>query len=576
MAQPSLDSFVGTATKPSLDSFVAAPQSPSTPAQPTTQGGVSGYNPITDIAGSDTRNAGGFLSGLLQSSIGSKGIAGVAQLPGKAAAAVSEFGPGGQHQSEDLYSTAQKYFDQSTKYAQLARTEADPQKQTLYKTLADNFNQTGKDTLASGNDINQRTGTTGGQAIGTSLNAGLTLATGWDGGGNFAGNIPAVAKLGEGTGMGAKVATQGIKSAENALVGVGFNTASNLENGQAPLQGSGSAAAFGAIVPGLATGLAKGINLARGGSENAGYQLVGSLIKPLDKTFAYGKDPIRGIINEGITANSFDELGQKVSSSLHSIGSQIGDVGKKVTASGVKMNLAPALSPLDVAIENAAKLNNEPLFNSLQRMKTALTNDLGVGATEGTPSIVIKGAKQLNGVDYQQAVNVLSDVRDHTRFTGNPSDDKAINNTAKQIYGGMRDIMNTTAEKADPKLGAAIRDLNTRYADLSSSKLAIDHRDIALKKQNFLSLADKFGYSTTVASALATGAVTGNWAEAGKVLLGGLVGTGLIKASNSTAVATRAAKFLNALGPTEREGILRSTPILRNYYERLTGNKAAN
>ena len=72
-------------------------------------------------------------------------------------------------------------------------------------------------------------------------------------------------------------------------------------------------------------------------------------------------------------------------------------------------------------MEQAAKSNNPTLLHSLNNVKIALTHDLTLGKDEtGTPAILKGQQRNLAQSTYGQAVQFLSDIADHTRFTGTP------------------------------------------------------------------------------------------------------------------------------------------------------------
>ncbi len=453
-----------------------------------------------DILGVEQNKSTAFIPSLLRSTIGSQGLAGVAQLPGRVI-----------------------------------------------------------DAALHPNDPNN---ITAGQALGTTANALLTVGTG--GGGSIA------SKAGL---TGAKAL--GARALENSAIGTGYQAASNLVEGKNITNNLGTAALVGGSLPIAGTGISKLKNAVLSKATPLAEATINNLIKPLGKDFSYGKNPARGIINEGITANNIGDLSQKVTDKISEVGGKIGELGRTLDQSGqISLDLTPALAPIDSAIQLAAKNNNSTLFNSLNNVKVALLHDLQVGVDEkGTPAIVQGNAKNLLTAGYGEAKQFLTDISEHTRFTGSPSDDKALNLATKQAYGITRDIMNKGADSVSAQAGQDIRNLNSRYADLLSAKNAINHRDIVLKRQNFLNLADKFSIPVAVGTALMTGVGTGDWSKAGIVLAGELGAIAGTKALGSTASKTRVAQFLSKLAPEERNGILNSTPILKNYYERLTGQQ---
>ena len=180
-------------------------------------------------------------------------------------------------------------------------------------------------------------------------------------------------------------------------------------------------------------------------------------------------------------------------------------------------------------------------------------------------------ARDLTQTGYENAVSLMKDVQAHTQWTGNPSDDKILNVTGQKVQQSLRNIMNNAADKADPQLGVQIRNLNQRFGDLMGAAGAISHREIVAQRNNIFNLGQKIGIGAGVIGSLATGILSGDWGKAGLVLAGEAGLLGLSKIGSSTAVQTKVAKFLDMLGPSQREGILNSTPILKNLYTRLTG-----
>lgn len=456
-------------------------------------------NVLKDIVGLEQNKSDAFIPSLLRSTIGSKGLAGIAQLPGRVIDA--------------------------------ALHPDDP------------------------NNI------TAGQALGTTINAGLTALTG---------GTSSVAKQAGLTGAKALAA----KAAENAVIGGGFQVGSNLSEGKPIGENVGMSSLLGAAIPlgGTIASKTKGAILNK--SKPLAETFINSLIKPLNKNLAYGHNPARGIIREKIIDNNINGLSQKVSGKISEVGGRIGELGQKLDQGGLSLDLTPALAPINEAIERAAKSYNTSLFNSLNNVKTALVHELKVGVDEkGAPAIIRGDARNLLTTSYRGSVEFLDNISEHTRFTGMISDDKALNAATQKAYGITREIMNQGAGSIDQKVGVEIRDLNQRYGDLLSAKSAINHRDVVLKRRDFLNIADKFSIPISVVSSLMTGFATGDWSKAGLALatqLGIVAGT---KALGSTASKTRIAQFLSRLTPEERNGILNSTPVLKNYYERLTGQE---
>lgn len=532
----------------------------------------SGHAVIGDIIGAEKNKSNAFLPSVIRSTIGSEGISGVVQNYAKVGDAKNNMAL-----STDLSQTQEKIRNQAADLLLKAKNTTDSLQKEKYKKIAQDLLAHAGDLQNNVNNLDNSVPTQG-QIAGTTANALLTVATGAKP--NFLGEAsPRFASLAKNSSFinkGAKATYYAGRAVENAALGTAYTAASNLNEGKDIGTGLKSSAALSALIPLGAQGVIEGKNALLNKASSGAETIINSLIKPLQKDFAYGKNPAAGIIKEGITANSLPELGQKVTEKTQQVGDKIGALGQHLEGSGlVSLNLTPALAPIDSAIQKAAKNNNITLFNSLQNVKVALMHDLTVGLDEkGAPSIIKGDAKNLISAGYDQAKTFLSDIAEHTRFTGNVSDDKELNMATKQAYGITRDIMNKGADSVDPRFGAEMRDLNSRYGDLLSAKNAIAQRDIIEKRQSFLSLANKFSIPLSIGSAMAVGFSTGDWGKAGAILAAEALGQAAVKAGGSATVKTRVAQFLSKLAPEERNGILNSTPVLKNLWERLTGQKA--
>ena len=162
-----------------------------------------------------------------------------------------------------------------------------------------------------------------------------------------------------------------VRATENAALGTGFQLGSNLEQNKNLTDNLGTAAVIGGALPILATGASGIKNAILSKATPTAETFINSLIKPLAKDFAYGKNPARGILNEGIIANSINDLGNQVEAKISSVGQRIGSVGEQLDKAGIILDLTPALKPIDEAINVAAKSNNSTLFQKLNDVKTS-------------------------------------------------------------------------------------------------------------------------------------------------------------------------------------------------------------
>lgn len=322
-------------------------------------------------------------------------------------------------------------------------------------------------------------------------------------------------------------------------------------------------AALGAAVPLVAAGVEKtGQVLA--GKSRVGESLINSLIKPLKKDFSYGKNPGRGVSAEGITGNSLEELGTKISERRQEIGKEL--VEKARTASDKVLDISDAITPINEAI---AKASQAPETNAslITRLKGAKNDLLGMTEKEVQEAIpntaLVPGqpqmrtvkttvpSTQLSGINPEQAVGFKQRIGDITKFTGNASDDSIVNSALKKAYGKVKGAV----EIAVP----GIKDLNERYADLTSAEIATKYRDIIEARQPILKMGGKvLGASGAILGALASGGA------ALPAAIAGVSGIAIDKALEHPAVLTRLAAWLSRATPDEATAVFQANPYFRN------------
>lgn len=293
----------------------------------------------------------------------------------------------------------------------------------------------------------------------------------------------------------------------------------------AALLGAAAVPAFGA----LGAGARASGKLLSGGAE----RIINSLIKPLQKDFAYGKNPGRGVAKEGIVANSFDELVQKITDKRKELGQAI---GAALAGSKAKISSMGLLEPLDKAIATASNLKatNASLIARLNAIKADLNALLKKKVL--TP---------------EEAFRLKQIVADATKFTGNASDDSVVNKALKAIYGEIKSRINSAVK--------GVEGLNERFADIKSAEVAARYRDKILERQNVLPFGGKTGGA--VAGAVLSGAPG--------AALGALLGAGVEKIMASTLLKTRLAKMLQAMSKEEVEAAKKAFPILQQIIDRL-------
>lgn len=279
-------------------------------------------------------------------------------------------------------------------------------------------------------------------------------------------------------------------------------------------------------------------------------KLIDSLIKPLQKDLAYGKNPSKGILDEGIVANSLEDLSQKVFQRRQEIGSQI---SAAVKASNKRIDLTDALTPINQAIINAQKVprTNAAIIQRLQDTRADLMGAIGAGTN------LLSATKALNAVSAEKAFEFKKLVGDITRFTGNPTDDKVVNAALKRTYGLVKEKMNKAVNGLD--------NLNERYANLTSAEIAAKYRGQIEQRQSLVSLKGNLTGGSALIAFVASGGSTI------PAVLAGLAGSQLDKIVGSAAVFTRLAKWIGSASQKEKQAVFSKLPALRDSIQRVMG-----
>ena len=349
------------------------------------------------------------------------------------------------------------------------------------------------------------------------------------------------------------------KIGAGALTGEIFDVALNLQQGKMGKD---------ALTPGLGTLLGGGIpavgvakNVVVRFGEKQAPRVINSLVRPLLKDLSYGKNPGRAVAEEGIVANNFDDLVDKIRASRQSVGKAIGELGDTLSTTPI-IHVQEAVNPLNDAIKIAAKQNNATLLNRLNNVKRAITEVLEPVADEdGNLSIKSVGHRNLENLTFKQTRNLLGEIGDMTQFTGNPSDDKLVNSALKKVYGKIKEISLKYAEAINPSLAKQFSKLTEKYADLTSAEIATKYRDKIVERQNLIGFSPKVaGVGSAIITAIATGGATI------PTLLVGVSSAVIDKLASTPAFKTRLAYMLSKKTTQEANFLFSKVPALRKFF----------
>src|SRR3990167_8464755 len=354
------------------------------------------------------------------------------------------------------------------------------------------------------------------------------------------------------------------KISSGMLAGELFDIASNLQQGKMGKEAltPGIGALIGGGIP--AASVEKNIVVRFG--EGQAPRVINSLIKPLAQDFSYGKNPGRAVAEEGIIADNFDDLIEKIRIGRQKIGQSIGNIVDKLSQKPL-LNIESALNPLDEATKVAAKQNNSILLNRLNNVKRAITDVLEpVMDDSGNLGIKSVGKRNLDILTFKQVRNTLSEIGDMTQFTGNFSDDKLVNSALKKTYGNIKEISLKYAKAVNPELAGEFSKLTEKYADLHSAEIATKYRDKIVERQNVIGFSPR---NVGIASGLITAVATGG-ATIPSVVVGISAAT-IDQLAGTPAFKTRLAYMLSKKTHREVSYLFKKMPALSKFFSTKDG-----
>ena len=288
---------------------------------------------------------------------------------------------------------------------------------------------------------------------------------------------------------------------------------------------------------------------AKGASDWLSTRIGKGFLKASKTLNAYGHQPERALIDEGITATSWTELIDKTKAAKDAVGQQYPEVFKGAP----EVNIYSALTPINTALREARKYpeTNAGVINKLLSLKRDVIRriqkssrvveeyeikpsafdkkwDIDIAQTfseassaspriEGGKSVAKMGQEvgpkvstevwdttigvgkkagkeapedileaELVGrkrvMSAEEANNIKREIYRLTKYTGNPSDDAALNKTKQYVAAAI----NKEVEKAAPNAAP----LNARYANLDALEKSAVHRQVVAERANIFGIPE--------------------------------------------------------------------------------------
>lgn len=307
-------------------------------------------------------------------------------------------------------------------------------------------------------------------------------------------------------------------------------------------------------------------------TEKNAERVMASLIKPLKKNLNYGKKPAlelaREIAKTDKVPGNWEELATFATKAKQKAGKELGNYYNKADKTiKTRFSAKTALETIDGAMDEAAARNNTSLMNRLSELKQALTQNLVKKFDKKTGKWIIKsaGEKDLTKLKPSEVQNLIREISEQVKWTGNYSDDLTVNRALQDTYRTLRKGLEAGITKENKGLGTTIRRLNEKYGNLVSADDAVRYRKGVVNRQALISLTDQEAATAGgLIQSIASGGV-----NVGTILAG--IGSGtLSKFIKSPWFATNLTKAIMKLSPVKRQGILLKYPILRKAIKGMT------
>ena len=371
------------------------------------------------------------------------------------------------------------------------------------------------------------------------LKAGLTAQPG-KGVGHFIGSaLPSTAGgaigsivPGPGTVLGATLVEAARQTAGAVFAPEETAKKSPLEIG-AQVVGAGVGQKLGeAAGPAIAKGVSK---VGEGVASLAGWlesKIGKSFLKASKSLNAYGHEPEKAIVDEGIVAYSWDDLVTKAKAAKHDLGEQIDDIINAHPKDRI-VNAEDVVSPIDDALSEAAKFPNEN--------KTLI--DRLMGLKQDILDIIKTESQQGQGLDLKRANSLKRSLYKISKYSGNTSDEIPLNKTKQLVAGKLASKIEDVVPEIKP--------INQRYGNAVSLQNAAENRGIVAQRNDIIGMPEFFGagLAGTGNIDLGAGVVVGN--RLLKTPLGGTLGVQAASAAGKVGVqaASAAGKAAKAVTP---------------------------
>jgi hypothetical protein len=223
----------------------------------------------------------------------------------------------------------------------------------------------------------------------------------------------------------------------------------------------------GVTIPAVIGGVGSAIRGTGKILEKMPTKLYNEIIRPQTKDFAYGKNPARTFLKRKITSNDIvglDDFVAKTSDNLKEVGKQLDESYR-----GMQGTFDITKEIVNPVTKEIAKLSKRPSENAnlIKKLQATLDDNLLMKTKNLSPVETWETLKEIGGL---------------AKWTGNPSDDKVVNEVYQNMYRGI----SAKLKQANPVL----RGLNTEYGDLLTGLKRIEKMSAQKERNGIFSLGN--------------------------------------------------------------------------------------
>jgi len=232
-------------------------------------------------------------------------------------------------------------------------------------------------------------------------------------------------------------------------------------------------AAISAAIPFVAEGLGAVKNLIKNGKVKAARNEIAKLIKPDKNAYTFGKDPALAVAQEGIVANSWDDLVKKISTVKNDAGKAVetivstADDAKTVSVSDLLKNNLD-----DFAKKNADTATQKTYIQKIQDLVNKTVPDVASGEVKIVGQVPVENMNAKELWEFQKKIGKL------TKWTNQVGENEA-NKQLHKLYRAIGDRLD--------ELAPGTKEAQLRYANfLGAEKAATARAAVATRNTNAL------------------------------------------------------------------------------------------